>query len=118
MGLAAGRLRHRVTIERPRDDSDARDANGDLVTDWPTIDKVWAAIEPLSARETFAAQQVQSAVTHKVTIRFRGDLSSKYRFSYLDPATNRTRRFYIDGTPTSPEEKREFLECVCQERSA
>jgi SPP1 family predicted phage head-tail adaptor len=121
MGIAAGRLRHRVTIQIPPSGVDATGQPIRLSSDWPSIGSnptVWAEIKPFSADDVFNSQQPQATITHKITLRYRGDLSSTYRFSYADPGTNTTRIFNIVGTPKSPDEKREYLECDCAERSA
>lgn len=77
MGIAAGRLRHRVRIEVL---SDTEDAAGGTVSTWTTwADRVPAAVEPLSAREFFAASQVHSEVTAKIVMRHRAGLHPAMR---------------------------------------
>lgn len=115
MALRAGDLRHRVTIQRPRG-NDLRDSTGQPVSDWPDVAEVWASIEPLSARESFAAQQAQSTVSHRIRMRYRVDVDGSCRVRYIDPGTKRTRFFYFDGAPISPDEKREELTGMAQER--
>lgn len=52
MSIKAGRLRHRITIqERVL----TQDSDLNAVYDWRDVASVWAAIEPLSAREFLAA---------------------------------------------------------------
>jgi SPP1 family predicted phage head-tail adaptor len=59
MSIKAGRLRHRITIqERVL----TQDSDLNAVYDWQDVASVWAAIEPLSARELLAAQAAQSQV--------------------------------------------------------
>lgn len=112
--MQAGKLRHRVTIERPRA-ADERDVNGEPVPPWIAVGDVWAAIEPLSARESFAAQQALSVVTHRITLRYRKDWRASWRVRYIDGG--KQRYFYFDGPPLSPDEKREILIGTAQERS-
>lgn len=70
MALSAGRLRHRVRIEKPTHTQDP--ITGEMVLSWDLVaEKVPAAIEPLSAREFIAAQAVQSQVTTRIVIRRR-----------------------------------------------
>lgn len=64
--VASGKLRHRVTIESRET---IINSCGEQVTEWVEFAKRWAAVEPLSAREFIAAQQVQSAVTTRITMR-------------------------------------------------
>jgi SPP1 family predicted phage head-tail adaptor len=77
MSIAAGRLRHLVTIQRH---DYVRDSAGDVVQDpdtgetlqeWVELAQVYAAIEPSSAREFIASQAVQSEITGKIIIRHR-----------------------------------------------
>lgn len=114
--MMAGDLRHRVTIQRPRMQDD-RDSTGQPSSPWPDVVDVWAAIEPLSSRESFSAQQAQSVATHRIRMRYRTDVDSTCRVRYIDPALKRTRYFYFDGAPISPDEKREELIGTASERA-
>ena len=97
--LKAGKLRHRITIQAP---NFAKDGNGQNIPTWAPIAStptVWAAIEPVSSNEEFTSQEVEATATHKITLRYRGDLSATYRFSFADPGTGKTRIFILLGTP-------------------
>lgn len=62
-----GKMRHRVTIQKlTRTD----DGAGGYTETWEDIATVWAAVEPLSGREYYLAQQTQAEVSHKVTMRY------------------------------------------------
>lgn len=72
-----GRLRHRIRLERL---VDATDTSGDVVQNpetgevpqsWQLVAEVWAAIEPVSAREFIASQAKQAEVVARVVIEFR-----------------------------------------------
>ena len=52
------------------------DSYGGQVTTWTDAFTTRAAIEPLSARELFAAQAVQSEVSHRITVRYRSELAN------------------------------------------
>lgn len=89
MTLAAGRLRHRVLIEQYVLDLDS---NGEVIQDpntgettgsWQEVATVWAAIEPLSAREFLAAQSTQSKVEARIVIRHRSGLNSAMRLVHM-----------------------------------
>ena len=69
--MQAGRLRHSVTIQQR---TATVDGYGQQSTAWTDVITALAAIEPLSGRELFAAQAVQSEVSHRVTIRYRSEL--------------------------------------------
>jgi SPP1 family predicted phage head-tail adaptor len=72
--LDSGKLRHRVSIERVSYVQDA--TTGAMVETWAEIAKVWAAVEPLSAREFVQSAAGQSEVTARITIRAREILAT------------------------------------------
>ena len=118
MAVAAGKLRHQVTIEAP---NPTPDATGQDVDDWDAIGTnptPWASIETVSSNEIFTSQEVQATATHKITMRYRGDLSAEYRITFNDPGTQTLRVFNLLGTPMDREGKRETIECLVAERSA
>lgn len=89
MSYAAGKLRHRIRIDRFADNLDS---NGDVIQDpntgevsrsWQAVDTVWAAIEPLSAREFIQSAAGQSEITARLVIRFRSDVLATDRLVHL-----------------------------------
>lgn len=78
MSIAAGRLKHRVLIQNWKI-TGQDPVTGEETGEWETFDTVWAAVEPLSARELIAAQAVQSKVTGRIVIRHRDGLSADMR---------------------------------------
>lgn len=83
--MKAGRLRHRVRIESLQD---LRDSTGQVIQDpqtgeiaraWTLVAEVWAAVEPLSAREFIQSAATQAAVTVRITIRYRENLDASMR---------------------------------------
>lgn len=89
MSIEAGRLRHRIRIESLEN---LVDTNGETIQDpdtgevaraWVEVATVWAAIEPLSAREFIASQATQSQITARVVIRFREGLSAAMRLVHV-----------------------------------
>ena len=79
MTIAAGRMRHRVTIEAL---SQTRDAIGGLVDAWAPVADVWGEVYPLSGREFVAAQAVQAGVTTRITIRHRAGIVPAMRIRH------------------------------------
>lgn len=71
--MRAGDLRHRVTFQAK---TATEDSFGEQLPTWIDQFTVSAAIEPLSGRELFAAQSVQSEVTHQITVRYRSEFAS------------------------------------------
>ena len=66
-----GKYRHRITIQRYDGTVDAYgDVRDDEDENWADIRTTWAAIDPVSGREFYAAEQSQSEVTHKIRCRY------------------------------------------------
>lgn len=89
MPIDSGRLRHRVRIEQ---EIDQVDSNGDTIQDpntgavskeWIEVATVWAAIEPLSAKEFIASQATQSQVVARIVIRQRPGLNAAMRLVHM-----------------------------------
>ncbi len=70
--LPIGELRHRLVLERA-----STDAVGEIV--WTVVDTVFAAIAPASAGETIAGATPTGTVSHRIEIRWRGDVTGRYR---------------------------------------
>ena len=64
--VQAGKLRHRVTIQRPKE---GMDEYGDPLLQWSDIGERWASVEPLSGREQIEAFSVEATITHRVRFR-------------------------------------------------
>lgn len=82
--IAAGKLQHRVTIQRPG--APTQDpVTGEITQPWIDLasPEVWAAIEPLSARDFIAAKAAQSEMTARITIRWRGDVDATCRLLHV-----------------------------------
>jgi SPP1 family predicted phage head-tail adaptor len=103
--MRAGRLRHRVRLQRS---TQAPDAVNDPVLTWSDLATVWAQVEPLAGREFFAAQQVQTAVSHRITLRYRAGITPKDRVAWLDPATRAWRYFDINAVLDRDEKHRQL----------
>lgn len=76
MSLSAGKLRHRVLIQQQ---VTTKDEDGVQTTTWVDVATVWASVEPLSAREFIQSGQTHSAVTARITMRYRDGLSPSMR---------------------------------------
>ena len=74
--MQAGRLRHRVTLQRA---TESRDSFGQVVKTWADVATVWARVEALSGREYLEAQSLQRQVTTRMTIRWRSDVDAGLR---------------------------------------
>jgi len=102
-----GWLRHRVTVEAA---SAAGDEAGGETRSWSTFATAWARIEPVEAREKTVGAHLVGVVSHRVTLRWRGDLTAAMRIAY------RGRHFRI-RTLGDPDETRRYLELGCEEEA-
>jgi SPP1 family predicted phage head-tail adaptor len=83
MGLKAGDLRDRVTIQEP---VTSINSSGEQVTNWEEVTfsargdgKFWASVNPMSARELLAAEAVKSEVKSRVVMRYNANVTAKMR---------------------------------------
>ena len=71
------------TIERP---VVTKDGAGGIVTAWEPAfggsSDVWVAIEPLTGTQYFAAKQVMSEVTHRLTMRYLSGVLPSLRLTF------------------------------------
>jgi SPP1 family predicted phage head-tail adaptor len=72
-------MNRRVSIQSATDVSDGQ---GGQTASWATDATVYAAIEPLKGYEKYQAMQVQTPVSHKVTIRYRAGVTTSQRLLY------------------------------------
>ena len=75
--MYAGKLRHRVIVERFTESQDA--TTGEPAETWSPAGAVWALVEPLAGQELFEAKRIQPEVTHRVTIRYGSDVTTRDR---------------------------------------
>lgn len=103
--LDSGALRHRVTLQAPQETSDG--GGGASVT-WTDVAVVWAAIAPLRGGERLRAGRLEAALTHRVTIRYRADVTPEMRVAFGSRLFN--IRAVID-----PGERHRRLDLLCEE---
>lgn len=86
--MKAGRLRHRVTLQRA---VTTADGHGDQVRTYSDLATVWADVEAIGGREFIAGAHVQADVTSRITLRARPGLT----LTPADRITWGTRTFDI-----------------------
>lgn len=106
MALSAGKLRHRITIQRR---VETRAPNGDVKVSWVDHAEVWAAVEPLSVQAFIAARSAQSQVTARITVRRRDDLDPTMRILH------RGRIYNPQGWLADPDSGLEYQTAPCTE---
>lgn len=103
--MNAGKLRHKVCLQSC---STSKDSYGEDIKTWTSFATAWAAIEPLTGRELFMAQQVSAETTIRITIRHNSTVAEAHRVVFG------TRTFEIDAV-LNPAEKNKYLELMCKE---
>lgn len=74
--MRAGKLRQQLTIQRP---VESRSSSGAPVESWATFAEVRGAVEPLSGRMLFAAQEFHSEVTTRIRLRYLEGITASMR---------------------------------------
>ena len=100
-----GELRHRLTLQQP---VRTADGGGGADVAWTDVADLWASVEPLSGRETLAAERAQAIVSHRIRLRYRTGVASEMRFKLG------TRLFNIRSV-IDEGERRRWLVCLCEE---
>ena len=72
-------LRYRLTLQQQ---VKTPDGMGGFAKSWADIADVWAEIKPAGGTEKFFGAQLQSSVTHRITIRYRDDVSPGQRLLF------------------------------------
>lgn len=105
MSVRAGRLRHRITLERL---TNSDDEYGEPTSSYEVYGSFWAAVESLSGRELWQAQQVKATTTHRVTMRYVTGVAPGMR------VIHKARTLEIDSVVDVGERTRE-LQLMCTE---
>lgn len=100
-----GAFRHEVRLERA---ALAPDEAGGHAQIWSEVATLFARIEPVSAASRFGADQRLETVTHRVTLRHRGDVEAGMRLTRL-------ARAYEIVTVHDPDETGRYLVCRVRE---
>ncbi|WP_455913795.1 phage head closure protein [Pseudomonas syringae] len=106
--MRAGRLRHRITIQRPHYDQDP--VTGEMVTSW--VDawaKVPAAVEPVSVTQFVVAAAPQNRVSVRIIIRYRAGVEPAMRILY------RQKVYDIQGVLADTDSGLDYLTLPCSE---
>lgn len=103
--MRAGDLRHRITLQRLEM---VQDSYGQPTETWSDVVIVWAAVNPISGREFFQAETINSEVTHKILIRYRQGIEPAMRIKFKD-------RIFTIISVINFQEKNEALQLMCKE---
>ena len=111
MSPAAGKMRHRVTLEQPQRSSDGA---GGFTTTWGTVATFWARMEPASASEMGKADTLQGVARYNLEFRtgaaptidstmrvnYGGNVYSIEGIPLVDPLRRFTAVGLVRGTPS------------------
>lgn len=100
-----GELRHRITIQKL---NNSQNEYGEISKLWEDILNVRAGIYPISGKEFFAAETVNSEITHKVKIRYIEGIMPNMRIKFNN------RIFSIESVINFQERNIE-LQLLCKE---
>jgi SPP1 family predicted phage head-tail adaptor len=100
-------LRHRVEIQTL---TVVYDEMGAPSKEWVTVGAAWAAVEPVSGREYWAAAAVQAETTVKVTMRYLPGITPYHRLLF------KGKLYDIQSVINTEERNRELvLMCTAKE---
>lgn len=89
MGLTAGTLRRRVTIEKLSEQSlNAFGESVQTADQWVPVRSVWAGVMAITAREAVQSDRTQTSITYKVRLRTQPDLTTKHRLRWQGGVLN------------------------------
>jgi SPP1 family predicted phage head-tail adaptor len=111
--MRGGKLRRKVDIEQP---TFAQNGLGEQIASWSVFAaNVPAEVAPLNGRERILAQQVNSQLNTRVTLRYIIGIKTSMRIKYQDAGG--TRYFQIESFINTDERNREMVvDCVESER--
>jgi SPP1 family predicted phage head-tail adaptor len=103
-----GKYRHVITIQKQTSE---RNPYGEITEEWTDIYKTRAGIFPISGKEIFEKQFVESEISHRVHIRYNPTIviNSQMRIIFGD------RVFSIVAPPINFQERNDELQILCKE---
>lgn len=101
--MRVGSLKHRMQVQEKQQTQDPN--TGDMVESWVDVKKIWAAINPLSARDFIAANAAQTEVSARLTIRADYSLNESMRMIYI----KRGIAYTIGGILPDPDSGEEYM---------
>ena len=103
--MNAGSLNKYITLQQSTRVSDGM---GGFTLSYVDVDSVWAAIWPVSANETVAANATTMVISHRIRIRYRSVLKPSWRIKF-------GARYFAIVSIINPNERNEWLDLLCKE---
>lgn len=108
--IEAGKLNRRIRMQSA---TETRDAHGGVIKAWADIGDAWVSIEPMTARELWQAQQVNSDATTKMRGRYDSRYTSKMRAVLHDGRKDTNRTLNLENVIL--DEVGESFQAMCKE---
>lgn len=106
--MRAGKLRHRVTLQRYEE---SQGPLGEILKRWVDYATVFAEVKGISGREFLASGSLSSETSIRIWIRFRSDVKQGHRVKH----TSSTVDGDIYGIEAAlPDNNRTSLELLCK----
>lgn len=103
--LSIGALQARLVIETPQE---IPDGFGGVKRSWIAGDSVWCDIATLSTQQRLEAEQLGQTLSHRVTLRWRSELTTQMRF-------RRSGQILAIRGVSDPDNSKRELVCLCEE---
>jgi SPP1 family predicted phage head-tail adaptor len=101
--MDAGKLRHRIKIQKP---TETKDQFGHRLKTWTDVVECWAEVRPTGSNERLVAFQMQTGQSHVITARWQAVMDSvtgNHRIVF------QSRLFNIIGRPRNVTEKDTYI---------
>ena len=107
--MRIGALRHRVALQSK---TATPNASAGFDESYATVATVWGRVETLARVAYLDGQQLEDRVTHRITIRYRSDALTAWRYALFDG-----NRYYVRGVRELDDRKR-FIELQAERLEA
>ncbi len=104
-----GEFRHIITFQKLKGNQNEYGEEIKGSTEWEDVHTARVGIYPMSGREFFAAETVNSEVTHKINMRYIPGITPDMRIKFG------VRIFELSSPPINFQEKNTMLQILCKE---
>lgn len=103
--MRIGELNKRISLQYS---TRVADGAGGFTVTWVTAAEIYAAVWPVSAKETIEAGQAAMTITHRVRIRYRANIKSSWRIKLGS-------RYFNIVSIIDQNEAHKWLDILCKE---
>lgn len=101
-----GKLNRRLILEAPMETDDGA---GGVSRTFDAVATLWASVTPVSAQEEIEAARLGARITHRISLRFSNDITTRHRFRDGDTV-------YRIVTLRDRDGRRRFLDISAEQR--